>query len=214
MQRICDDCRGVYKNKQSLNAHQNRTGHRQHEQTTLQDLNSVTANNVETGSLNKLAKTNETKIAIAEHELEPGKSTTNEVLGDIYDDIGTLEELIKHTAGHIIELSHKYDDLTAMLNNFDIAIKRLSNSSQLQWENAINAIDSIDAANAKKFDKLHICPDCGAALHLHRLENQGNIWHLECISCGYYSPNYKATVWKDKPGKHPIPVKEAVLEPG
>ena len=214
MQRMCDTCHGVYKNKQSLNAHQNRTGHRQHEQSTLQDLNSVTANNVETGSLNKLAKTNETNTAIEEHKPDDGEAITNESLAEIYDDIDTLEAYINHQVGHIVELNQKYDDLRAMLNNFDMAIKRMGNSSQLQWENAINAIDSIDTANAKKFGKLHICPDCGAALHLHRLENQGNIWHLECVSCGYYSPNYKATPWKDKPGKHPIPVKETVLEPG
>ena len=45
MQRMCDTGLGVYKNKQSLNAHQNRTGHRQSEQTIVQGLNSVSANN-------------------------------------------------------------------------------------------------------------------------------------------------------------------------
>jgi Zn ribbon nucleic-acid-binding protein len=210
MQRMCDTCHGVYKNKQSLNAHQNRTGHRQSEQPIVQDLNSVTANNTETGGLNKLAVTKDT-IALAEQKSEAGKDTTNEVLADIYDDIDILEAYINHQVGHIVELKHQYDDLKAMLNNFDMAIKRLSNSSQLQLEYAISAIDLSDASNAKKFGKLHICPDCGEALHLHRFENQGNIWHLECVSCGYYSPNYKATVWKDKPGKNPIPVKETML---
>jgi hypothetical protein len=57
---MCDTGLGVYKNKQSLNAHQNRTGHRQSEQTIVQDLNSVSANNAATGNLNKLAKTNNT----------------------------------------------------------------------------------------------------------------------------------------------------------
>jgi len=209
MQRMCGTCHGVYKNKQSLNAHQNRTGHRQSEQTIVQDLNSVSANNAETGNLNKLAKTNKT-IAIAEDKSQANKAITNEVLTEIYADMDTMEAHINHYVGHIVELKHQYDELRTMLNNFDMAINRLSNSSQLQWENAIAAIDLSDASNAKKFGKLHICPDCGAALHLHRLENQGNIWHLECVSCGYYSPNYKATVWKDKPGKHPVPVKEPI----
>jgi Zn ribbon nucleic-acid-binding protein len=204
---MCDTCRGVYKNKQSLNAHQNRTGHRQHEQTIVQDLNIVTANNTETRDLNKLAVTNGT-TAIMEGKSQAGEAITNEVLDEIYNDMDTMEAYINHQVGHIVELKHQYDDLKAMLNNFDMAIKRLSNVSQLQWENAISAIDLSDASNAKKFDKLHICPDCGAALHLHRFENQGNIWHLECVSCGYYSQNYKAPVWKDKPGKHPFPVKE------
>ena len=91
-----------------------------------------------------------------------------------------------------------------------MAIERMGHSGQVHWENAIDTIDAMNLANAGKFGKLHICPDCGGALHLHRLENQGSIWHLECVSCVYYSPNYKATVWKDKPGKHPIPVNDPV----
>ena len=160
------------------------------------------------GVFNKLAITNETK-AIAESKPQASKAITNEVLAEIYDDIDTLEVYLEHQAGHIVELKHQYDDLKAMLNNFNMAIERMGHSGQVHWENAINAIDTTDAANAKKFGKLHICPDCGAALHLHRLENQGNIWHLECVSCGYYSQITKQP-FRSKPGKHPIPVNDPV----
>ena len=54
--------------------------------------------------------------------------------------------------------------------------------------------------------KLHVCPDCGASLHLHRLEKDS--WHLECLLCGYYSVNCKYPKWKEQSGKHPIPLKQ------
>ena len=66
--------------------------------------------------------------------LQASKAITNEVLADIYDDIDTLKVYIEHQVGHIVELKHQYDELKAMLNNFDMAIERMGNSGQVHWE--------------------------------------------------------------------------------
>ena len=57
MQRLCDDCHGVYKNKASFVAHQNKTGHQQH----------------------GIANNKDTNIAIGQEESEEGKLTPAEL---------------------------------------------------------------------------------------------------------------------------------------
>ena len=45
--------------------------------------------------------------------------------------------------------------------------------------------------------KLHLCPDCGASLHMHHFEHS---FHLECVECGFYSVDYEMPKWKE-PGR-------------
>jgi len=78
----------------------------------------------------------------------------------------------------------------------------------------------------EKLSKLHICPDCGASLHSHRLEKEVKSgsekyalvqrdekilltkkageerWHLECPLCGYCSKDYPGPDWKKTRGDY------------
>ena len=187
MQRLCDDCQGVFKNKQSLHAHQNRTGHQQH----------------------GIANNEGTNIAAGAGRLEDGEVSLSEVLSDTVEDVSLLEESLKHYTEHIAELFSKYDALKVSIDSYNNTLNRLSNWSEAQWKNALGVIATVDAANTKKFSKLHICPDCGAPLHLHRVGEHvnkslgdgiwsGDSWHLECVQCGYCTTDYKYPKWKEQ----------------
>ena len=187
MQRLCDDCQGVFKNKQSLHAHQNRTGHQQH----------------------GIANNEGTSIAAGAGRLEDGEVSLSEALSDTVEDVSLLQESLKHYTEHITELFSKYDALKVSVDSFNNTLNRLSNWSEDQWKNALGVIATVDAANTKKFSKLHICPDCGAPLHLHRVGEHvnkslgdgiwsGEEWHLECLVCGYCTTNYKYPKWKEQ----------------
>ena len=76
MQRLCDDCQGVFKNKQSLHAHQNRTGHQQH----------------------GIANNERTNIAIGQEESEEGKLTPNEAISELNENVEDLYEYLNDTA--------------------------------------------------------------------------------------------------------------------
>ena len=195
MQRLCDDCQGVFKNKQSLHAHQNRTGHQQH----------------------GIANNEGTSIAAGAGRLEDGEVSLSEALSDTVEDVSLLQESLKHYTEHITELFSKYDALKVSVDSFNNTLNRLSNWSEAQWKNALGVIATVDAANTKKFSKLHICPDCGASLHLHRVNDsvksdgtigQGRSWHFECLICGYYTINYLYPTWKAEGGTYfPAPKK-------
>ena len=109
MQRLCDTCHGVYKNKASFEAHQNRTGHRQNTQAALEDSgnlptkiayleDSIMAKNAEIANLQDSLKTYETNIAnlhdeIAqlsslEHEKDIVKNILKNLTEEHYDIIG------------------------------------------------------------------------------------------------------------------------------
>jgi rubrerythrin len=202
MQRLCDDCQGVFKNKQSLHAHQNRTGHQQHD----------------------IANNERTNIAIGQEESEEGKLTPNEAISELNENVEDLYGYLNDTAdvveknnANIANLANKYDALKVSVDSFNNTLNGLSNWSEAQWKNALSVIATVDAANTKKFSKLHICPDCGASLHLHRSNDsvnsdgnilQGKSWHLECPICGYYSINYLYPTWKAEGGTYfPAPKK-------
>lgn len=114
--------------------------------------------------------------------------------------VDELQALVERCGKNLIELMNRLDA-------GDLSVKQLGASVDGLWDSLMRMGETV-SKNAEFYNKnhakLHICPDCGASLHLHRLEGQS--WHLECVECGYYSPNYKATVWKKKPGNHPIPV--------
>jgi hypothetical protein len=194
MQRLCDDCQGVFKNKQSLHAHQNRTGHQQHD----------------------IANNERTNIAIGQEESEEGKLTPNEAISELNENVEDLYGYLNDTAdvveknnANIANLANKYDALKVSVDSFNNTLNRLSNWSEAQWKNALGVIATVDATNTKKFSKLHICPDCGAPLHLHRVGEHvnkslgdgiwsGDSWHLECIQCGYCTTDYKYPNWKEQ----------------
>ena len=109
MQRLCDDCHGVYKNKASFEAHQNRTGHRQNTQAALEDSgnlpteiasleDSIIAKNAEIASREDSLQTYETNIAnlhdeIAqlsslEHKKDIVRTTLKNLTEEQYDLIG------------------------------------------------------------------------------------------------------------------------------
>lgn len=144
--------------------------------------------------------------------------------GELEDEGVTLSDIVENIDLHeqqITEIDTKLESVKQDVNNrFNVAFSettKAANDFQLlddkceQLEKFINRSigdwKKIFSDYEMKFRKLHICPDCGASLHMHRF-GQENTWHLECVQCGYYSPDYKATIWKDKPGKHPFPVKE------
>jgi len=194
MQRLCDDCEGVFKNKQSLNAHQNRTGHKQR----------------------NIAKTEDSNIAIEQAERDDGELKPNEAIAELNEDVEDLYKLFNDSAEYveknndnIANLTNRYNTLKLSVDSFTNALNGLSNWSETQWKNALNVIATVDIANSKKLSKLHICPDCGAPLHLHRVGEHinkltgetiwsGDSWHLECIQCGYCTTDYKYPKWKEQ----------------
>lgn len=109
MQHLCDTCHGVYRNKLSLNAHQNKTGHRQNTIVTLEDSSNLTteiailhdsfiANNAEITRLKDLLENKESDIAILnnevvqlsslEHEKDIVRNTLKKLTEEQYDLIG------------------------------------------------------------------------------------------------------------------------------
>ena len=194
MQRLCDDCQGVFKNKGSLHAHQNRTGHKQHD----------------------IANKKKTNMAISQGESEDGELTPNEAISELNENVEDLYGYLNDTAdvveknnANIANLASKYDALKISVDSFNNTLNKLSNWSEAQWKNALGVIATVDATNTKKFSKLHICPDCGAPLHLHRVGEHvnkslgdgiwsGDSWHLECVQCGYCTTDYKYPKWKEQ----------------
>jgi len=201
MQRLCDDCQGVFKNKGSLHTHQNRTGHQQH----------------------GIANNKDTNIAIGQEESEEGKLTPNKAISELNENVEDLYGYLNDTAdvvqknnANIANLANKYDALKVSVDSFNNTLNRLGNWSEAQWKNALNVIDMVDTSNTKKFNKLHICPDCGGSLHLHRSNDsvnsvgniaQGRSWHLECPICGYCSINYLYPTWKEQVTHFTVPEK-------
>jgi len=151
---------------------------------------------------------------------DDGEVTLSDVSGEVELHEENIEEinnkLVKND-GNIGKLTQDVDKRfvatnieTSKLAN-DLFLRNDDVKQMRKWFNqTIEDCKKIIGDYEKKLGKLHVCPDCGASLHLHRLEN--STWHLECVQCGYYSANYKATVWKEKAGRHPIPVKELVGE--
>lgn len=83
-------------------------------------------------------------------------------------------------------------------------VEKLENSfTELEKANG-RAVDFFDM-KVKDFEarllKLHICPDCGASLHMHLISDKTGDWHLECPLCGYCSENYGSPKWKEPRGK-------------
>jgi len=163
---------------------------------------------------------------LVDDELYPSKSTTT--LKDDDGDELTLSDVYEEVNGHdnaIEEINGKIGTLTQDVNNrFNVAFNETAKLANEDWHLDIRCKDLEKFINRtieeckqiigdyeKKLGKLHTCPDCGASLHLHR-HGEENLWHLECVICGYYSLDYKATVWKEKAGRHPIPVKEPAEE--
>jgi hypothetical protein len=155
-------------------------------------------------------------MAISQGESEDGELTPNEAISELNENVEDLYGYLNDTAdvveknnANIANLASKYDALKISVDSFNNTLNKLSNWSEAQWKNALGVIATVDATNTKKFSKLHICPDCGAPLHLHRVGEHvnkslgdgiwsGDSWHLECIQCGYCTTDYKYPNWKEQ----------------
>ena len=127
----------------------------------------------------------------------------------MYGYLNDTADVVEKNNANIANLASKYDALKISVDSFNNTLNKLSNWSEAQWKNALGVIATVDATNTKKFSKLHICPDCGAPLHLHRVGEHvnkslgdgiwsGEEWHLECLVCGYCTTNYIYPKWKEQ----------------
>ncbi len=128
---------------------------------------------------------------------------TDGLLADIGTRIETLEASLKTING---ELNSKQDSLKDLVNEFNDKVAQLTDKID-DITDFIKRSTEIFNARTKK---LHLCPDCGSQLHLHSLDD--NSWQLECFVCGYFSPTFETTKWKEKAGKNPVSLKEAKIE--
>jgi len=126
--------------------------------------------------------------------------------GDTKVDLDTFNEVIERSEKQNKELADRLDEhdkvTTGLTEKFDNLWGIMRRMAEMN--------DEHKKVCDEKLGKLHTCPDCGASLHRQGLDN--GAWRLECPLCGYFSANYKATVWKEKAGKHPIPVKETTAK--
>ena len=148
-------------------------------------------------------------------------------LSDVSGEVELHEENIEEINNKIVKIDGNIGTLTQDVNRrFEVTFHetaKLANDYQLlddkckQLEKFINRTvedcKKLFSNYETKLAKLHICPDCGRPLHLHKVGDfvittskametsyitQGNSWHLECLHCGYCSVNYQYPEWKDQ----------------
>ena len=98
MQCLCDACHGVYKNKQSFYAHQNRTGHRQNAEANFEDSVNL---KTEIASLQDSVIAKDNEIA----SLQDSIIANNAEITRFQDSLKTYETNIANLLDEVAQLS-------------------------------------------------------------------------------------------------------------
>lgn len=144
---------------------------------------------------------------------------TEELLGNV----ATLNEEVDKYDEKLTDLTKRFDVLQQDVDRriieahgdiSDVDTKAYNLKDKCEglekWMNRIiEEFKTIMAGYDGKLLKLHICPECGKSLHVHKIREpssktmEGKLiedkgaWHLECIHCGFYTTNYQYPKWKE-----------------
>jgi Zn ribbon nucleic-acid-binding protein len=165
------------------------------------------AQGIEAKAAEKGLSTSELIRKLVDKELYPSKSDKGE--GEVaelqVEGLEQITEQMEELAGRVNELTERENQrvdqpgsnsaLVEKLNNLERAFVSLSGNYEADQKFAVTFAKQVDPLKAKVL-KLHLCPDCGAPLHIHHFV-EGR-FHLECVECGFCSKDYEYPGWKEE----------------
>lgn len=114
-----------------------------------------------------------------------------ESLGEVIEQVGSEVAAIKQQLKQLAEQPLEQPDL-ALVGGLEQRVSELESDYRADQKFAVTFAKQVDPLKAKVL-KLHLCPDCGAPLHIHHYEKR---FHLECLECGFCSSDYEYPKWK------------------
>lgn len=129
---------------------------------------------------------------------------TEQQLNELSSRLEEAEGLAQYANEQVEQISEKVKEFSEQLKELQSSGGAATEQRKVvELQEQVNAFAQGFAEDVRQIKEetklrvtgLHLCPDCGAALHMH---HQDNSFHLECVNCGFCSQDYDYPEWKEQ----------------